>query len=294
VISIVTPSLNQGRFIAAALDSVATQPIEVEHFVLDGGSVDETAAILERHSDRLAARRTEPDGGQYDAINKGFALTSGEIMGWLNADDFYVPHALSVVADAFDRHPQIEWLTSSFSATANEAGQVFNVKPIVSFDRRAFLRGYNLPRAGAYARYFIPQESTFWRRSLWERAGGLDAALRLAGDFDLWARFYAHAELWCVRALIGVFRMHPAQKTHAYEDYVAEAEPLLARYGGRRYSPREVRLRTRAARHLTNDRFWRLPTGVRAALERAGVYRTRELMWLSGDAQWRENTHYFI
>jgi glycosyltransferase involved in cell wall biosynthesis len=294
VISIVTPSLNQGRFIAAALDSVATQRTQVEHVVMDGGSTDDTVATLQLRSDRLTAWRTGPDDGQYDAINKGFELTSGEIMGWLNADDFYVPHALSVVADVFNRHPEIEWVTSSFSATANEAGHVFDVKPIVSFDRRAFLRGYNLPRAGEYAGYFVPQESTFWRRSLWERAGGLDATLRFAGDFDLWARFYTRAELWCVRALIGVYRTHPQQKTHAYADYAAEAEPLLARYGGRRYSRRETKLRMRLARHLTNHRLWKLPTRARVVLEQIGIYRTPELMWLGGDARWAVNTHYFV
>jgi glycosyltransferase involved in cell wall biosynthesis len=294
LISIITPSLDQARFLQAAITSVSTQETEVEHVVMDGGSSDETREIIERNTDCLADWRSEPDGGQYDAINKGFALTSGEVMGWLNADDFYAPYALSVVEEVFQSFDQIDWLTSSFSATANESGHVFDVKRVVSWDQRAFKRGFNLPRAGAHSAYFIPQESTFWRRSLWDRVGGLDATLGFAGDFDLWARFYAHAELWSVRALLGIFRSHPRQKSRAYDDYLAEAEQVLERHGGRRYGHRENALRTRVARRATNNVIWRLPTSPRAALERTVVYRTRELTWMSGSAHWAVNTYYFV
>ena len=291
-ISIVTPSFEQGRFLGAAIESVSSQGVDVEHVVMDGGSTDGTAEVLERHVGRLATWRSEPDRGQYAALNDGFALTTGEVMGWLNADDMYAPGALAAVEGVFRNFPEIEWLTSSFSATANEDGHVFDVKRVISFDRRAFSRGFNLPRPGAYALYFIPQESTFWRRSLWERAGGLDAGLELAGDFDLWARFYRHAELWCVRALLGIFRSHGAQKSRAYEKYLAEAEALLVRHGGARYSSREARARARLARHVTNQRLWRLPNSARAMLERRFIYRTRELMWVGN--RWEPNTHYFV
>jgi glycosyltransferase involved in cell wall biosynthesis len=292
VISIVTPSFDQGRFLGAAIESVLSQSIDVEYVVMDGGSSDGSLQLLERNADRLTAWRSEADDGQYAALNDGFAMTTGEIMGWLNADDLYAPGALAAVVDVFRRFPEIEWLTSSFAATASEAGHVFDVKRVVSFDARAFNCGFNLPRAGAYATYFIPQESTFWRRSLWERAGGVDAGLQFAGDFDLWCRFYRHADLWCLRALLGIFRSHPAQKSAAYDEYLAEAEPLLARYGGRRYSSREAAIRSRLSRYATNQRLWRLPTPVRSVLERTVVYRTRELLWAGGS--WTPNTHYFI
>ena len=291
-ISIVTASLEQGRFLGAAIESVQSQGADIEHVVMDGGSTDGTRELLERNTHRLAAWRSEPDHGQYAALNDGFALTTGEIMGWLNADDVYAPGALAAVEDVFRRFPEVEWLTSSFSATANEEGFVFDVKRVVSFDGRAFGRGFNLPRPGAYAMYFIPQESTFWRRSLWERAGGLDAGLQFAGDFDLWARFYQHAELSCVRALLGIFRSHPSQKSRSYAEYVAEAEPVLVRHGGKRYSSREARVRPLLARHLTNQRLWRLPNSARALLERRLIYRTRELMWVGN--RWEPNTHYFV
>lgn len=291
-VSVVTPSLDQGRFLGACIESVGSQGANVQHVVMDGGSHDETRAVLEKYDDRLASWRSAPDDGMYSALNDGFARTTGDIMAWLNADDIYGPGALATVVDVFDSFPEVEWLTSSFAATANEQGHVFDVKRVISFDRRAFRRGFNLPRRGEYGPYFIPQESTFWRRSLWERAGGLDAGLRLAGDFDLWSRFYRSAELWCVRALLGIFRTHPDQKSRAYDDYLTEAELVLERHGGRRYSTLEAALRSRAARQATNQRIWRLPTPARQLLERAVVYRTRELMWVGG--RWTPNTHYFV
>jgi glycosyltransferase involved in cell wall biosynthesis len=291
-VSVVTPSLDQGRFLSACIESVSSQGVDVEHVVMDGGSHDETRTVLKRYGDRLALWHSGPDAGIYAALNDGFARTSGDVMGWLNADDMYAPGALATVLDVFDAFPEVEWLTSSFAATANEQGHVFDVKRVISFDRRAFRRGFNLPRPGAYAQYFIPQESTFWRRSLWERTGGLDSGLRLAGDFDLWSRFYRSAELWCVRALLGIFRSHPAQKSRAYGEYLAEAELVLERDGGRRYSTVEAAIRSHVARQVTNQRIWRLPTRARQRLERAVVYRTRELMWVGG--RWTPNTHYFV
>jgi glycosyltransferase involved in cell wall biosynthesis len=259
---------------------------------MDGGSSDETTSVLTRYGDRLAFWQSAPDDGLYAALNDGFARTTGEIMGWLNADDMYAPGALATIVDVFETFPEVDWITSSYSATANEKGHVFDVKRVISFDPRAFRRGFNLPSRGEYALYFIPQESTFWRRPLWERTGGLDAGLQLAGDFDLWARFYDSAELWCVRALLGIFRSHPAQKSRAYADYLAEAELVLNGHGGRRYSALEAALRRRASRHLTNQHIWRLPTTARRLLERSVVYRTQELMWVGGG--WTPNTHYFV
>ena len=141
--------------------------------------------------------------------------------------------------------------------------------------------------------YFLPQESTFWRRSLWERAGGqLDASLRMAGDFDLWARFYDHAELWGVRALLGAYRTHPKQKTATgLDEYLAEAEQVLRRRAGRPYGRRETAARDWLASKVGND-IWRLPTHARRALEERGlVYRAPELIW---HGQWMVSNLYFL
>lgn len=297
MISIVTPSFQQGRFLDEAIRSVLGQNVDLEYVVIDGGSTDGSVELIERYADRLSAWRSEPDGGQYDAINKGFALTTGEIMGWLNADDFYAPNALSIVEDVFRTFPEAEWLTSTLAVTANERGQIHNVRRTAVFDRRAFFRGFNLPVLGEHASTFIPQESTFWRRSLWERVGGgLEASLEFAGDFDLWARFYEEAELWGVRAVTGILRSQPEQKSRkGYEQYIAEAEQVLLERGGGRYSTQERMLRRLLARRVTSMRVWKLPTLVRGPLERwRVVHTTRELVWQSYEERWTTNIEYFL
>lgn len=233
-ISIVTPSFNQAQFLEEAMQSVLGQTYpHVEYVVIDGGSSDGSAEIIARHASRLAYWVSEPDHGQYDAVNKGFAKTTGEIMAWLNSDDKYTPWALSAVADIFSSFPEIEWVTSLHPVSWNPLGQAVAVDFTGGFSRHAFIRGANFPAKGSYGRRWIQQESTFWRRSLWERAGGrLDTRFAMAADFELWARFYDHAELFGIQALLGGFRSHGAQKSVLYRDrYLAEAEEVLRTKG---------------------------------------------------------------
>lgn len=294
MISIVTPSLNQSAYLPAAIRSVLAQDVDVEYIVIDGGSTDGSVEIIRRNEDRLAAWRSEPDGGQYEAINTGFALSSGEIMGWLNADDFYFPGALTAVEAVFAAHPEIEWVTSTNAAIANVHGQTTRTFWVGRMSGAAFFRGYNLPFRGWHSGHFIPQESTFWRRSLWERAGGeLDASLAMAGDFDLWARFYRHTELFGIRALVGAYRSQPEQKTATGLDlYLDEAETVLRKHGGVPYGRRESATRDRLA-SLFGQSVHRLPTRVRNDLEERGfAYRASDVT-ASGDG-WFVGSTYFI
>jgi hypothetical protein len=218
-------------------------------------------------------------------------------MGWLNSDDFYVPGALEVVESVFAQHPEVEWLTTTVGAIASAEGGVVRTLSLTRYSKQAFYRGFNLPLRGWYAGSFIPQESTFWRRSLWERAGSrIDTSLAHAGDYELWARFYGHAELWGVQALLGVYRSHPAQKTSTFMSaYLEEAERVLRDAGGNPYSERETKLRRRAARRITGNRLWKLPTVARDRLETRGlIYRTPELLWDFGNGRWTLNTRYFV
>jgi len=180
---------------------------------------------------------SEPDKGQYNAINNGFAKTTGEIMGWLNSDDKYTPWAFSVVAEIFCQFPEIEWLTTLYHLHWDEQGRAVRCFYGGGFNRHSFFKGANLPGPTWYARSWIQQESTFWRRSLWERAGGyLDTSLNLAGDFELWARFFGHADLYAVATPLAGFRKHASQITATrLEEYLAEAENVLRRYGGQPY-----------------------------------------------------------
>lgn len=248
LVSIVTPSFNQGRYLEETIRSLIEQPHRpVEHVVIDGGSTDGSVDLLRRYEDKIAYWKSEPDAGMYDAINKGFARTSGEIMGYLNSDDKLMPWALSVVADVFRSLPQVEWVTSLYHTSLDTGGRVVACQSAGGYSRRGFYRGAHLPLRAWYGRNFIQQDATFWRRSLWERAGGrVDDSMQLAGDFDLWARFFKHAHLYSINTPLGGFRRHQNQKTATQlSAYVQEAEMSLRRHGGRPYGRRLSQ-----ARHL--------------------------------------------
>jgi hypothetical protein len=135
----------------------------------------------------------------YDALNNGFSHSTGDIMGWLNASDLLHTNGLFVVGSVFSSLPAVEWLTGR-PTRFNPNGMTVDIRTLPSWSRYRFLAGANK---------YIQQESTFWRRSLWEKAGGeLNAAYRDVGDFELWVRFFRHARLYSVDALIGGYRFH--------------------------------------------------------------------------------------
>ncbi len=218
-ISIVTPCLNAAAFLEEALDSVLGQGYpNLEYVVVDGGSTDGTADIIRRHEKHLAGWVSERDRGHADALNKGFARTSGAVMGWLNADDVLHRGSLRLLSHVFGRYPDVEWLTGQASHM-NEGGSVLTVAAARPWSRLGFL-------SGDYR--WIQQESTYWRRSLWERAGGrLSESVGLACDFELWVRFFRHARLQSTEGLIGAFRFHPSQATATrMADYERQAHQV--------------------------------------------------------------------
>ena len=229
-ISLVTPVFNSGKYIEQTFRSVFAQNYpNLEYFVIDGGSTDGTVDIIRKYESQLSGWLSEPDNGMYDALNKGFARTTGEIMGWISATDILQPGGLHVVASVFSQFPQVEWITGR-PTYITEEGETCQVNDIPRWARTRFLAGFNR---------HIQQESTFWRRSLWEKAGGrMDDSLRMGGDFELWVRFFRHARIYPVDAFIGAFRGHEASlglqrldECHRIHDQIVNAELRRLPYG---------------------------------------------------------------
>lgn len=251
-ISIVTPNFNTVRYIEDTMLSVLQQDYaDMEYIVVDGGSTDGSLDVIRAYANRLAWWVSEPDQGMYDAINKGFSQSTGEIMGWLNSDDLYTPWAFAVVGAIFRDFPQVDWITSANPLVWNKEGLCIGCNLRGGFSRHRILRGGYLYGAGWCDEDPIQQESTFWRRSLWELAGGrLDATLKAAGDFELWLRFAKHAELYAVHAPLGGFRYRCGQKTSVMETYISEARVAMDRNGCRPYSRVSLATQRLANRYL--------------------------------------------
>ncbi len=201
---------------------------------MDGGSTDNSLTIIRQYATKLKAWVSEEDEGMYDAINKGFSKTTGQIMGWLNSDDMYTPWTFQVISEIFTQLPDVDWITTCFPISWGIHGTPY-CSFVSGYSKRGFYNGENLSRKGSwFSTKFIQQESTFWRRSLWDRAGGyMDTSYSLAADFELWARFFKYSDLVGVRASLGGFRVHPEQQTaHAKDVYLQQARDALKGHGG--------------------------------------------------------------
>lgn len=245
-ITLVTPCLNHVEFIDAAMRSVLTQGYpNLEYVVLDAGSTDGSRDAIRNAAGELAYWESAPDGGPYHAVQRGFEMTSGAIMGWLNADDMLHRGALGAVAEIFQAFPEVQWISGP-PTQFDVRGRAFLAGPPPRWSRARLLRSdYR----------WIQQESTFWRRSLWERAGGrLDLSRRLAADLELWVRFSRHARLYGTNALLGGYRVVRGQRSEArLREYLAEADALVA------CEPRSLDDRRRLASIARVERLQRLP-----------------------------------
>lgn len=266
-VAFVTPSFNQRRYLEAAIASVLVQNHpRLSYAVVDGASTDGSVEVLKTFASRLAWCVSEKDSGQYEAINKGFRHVEGDIMGWLNSDDLHCPWALAVVTEIFEDFPEVEWLTTRYPLRWDAEGRATNCSDCRGYARDALARGEYCGGAEEFFAAPIQQESTFWRRSLWERTGAaLSTEFGAAGDFELWCRFAKHAQLHAVNVPLGGFRQHGNQQTsNARAEYFRQARRALeTHYPGQRQSAWY-----RTLRPLMRDR---LPAGLQSAALSAGL-----------------------
>jgi glycosyltransferase involved in cell wall biosynthesis len=206
-ITIVTAVRNCARYIDEAICSVLDQGYpNLEYIIVDGCSTDGTVDIIRKYEKHLAWWVTQTDKNVYEALNTGFSRSSGQILGWLNASDKLHPKSLYVVGSAFVELPSVEWITGR-PTQFSEDGMTIRVFAVPRWSRQRYLAGAN---------QHIQQESTFWRRSLWERAGAsLSESYKDVGDVDLWLRFFRQARLYPIDALIGGWREHPDSISHS-------------------------------------------------------------------------------
>jgi len=241
LVTVVTPSYNQGRFIEATLRSVARQEhTPVEHLVLDAGSTDGTHAILERYAGERGLRwRAEPDEGMYDAVNTGLREARGTILAYLNTDDLYLPWTLSTVVAAFRRHPEVDFVYGDVVKVDEKAGSLALI--------------FAPPFSAAYVRrlgsFFQP--AVFWRRSVVDGLGTFDAGLRFGGDLDYWIRALDQYRFHKLDEVLAVERIHPDAKSSAQAaELHAEEREIRARY------ERLPRLLADASRVAERGRTW--------------------------------------
>jgi glycosyltransferase involved in cell wall biosynthesis len=227
-VSIITPSFNQAQYLEATIRSVLDQDYEdIEYIIVDGGSTDGSVEIIKKYTDRLAWWISEKDQGQTDALNKGFARATGDILAWLNSDDTYHPGAIAEAVEYLKAHPETGLLYGDANFI-NAEGQVTGKFPSRQTDYRRLRQGY----------VHISQQSSFFRADLWQQVGPLDPSFYFAMDYDLWVRLAALAPVVYLPRLWANFRLHGDAKTIA-SDARCWPEMLRVHYraGGSWFSP---------------------------------------------------------
>lgn len=227
MVSIVTPSFNQGAFIEETIQSVLRQDYpHLEHIVVDGGSTDGTLDTLRRYS-RLRWI-SEPDRGQADALNKGFAMAGGEIFGWLNSDDLYLPGAISAAVEVL-RSTGCGLVHGAWRQIDEEGSFLRDVEA-VPFDLARQLNHANL----------VAQPGALFTRAAFEAVGGVDVGYRYAMDYELFLRIGARFEVRHIDRVLGAYRYHPRSKTVAEAEGFVDETFRAARTHGARLRSRMV------------------------------------------------------
>jgi glycosyltransferase involved in cell wall biosynthesis len=208
LVSIVTPSFNQGKFLERTILSVLNQDYpNIEYIIMDGNSTDNSVEIIKNYSSKIAYWQSEKDKGQTDAINQGFTHAHGQILAWINSDDTYEPHAVSQAVNYLLKHPEVGMVYGdcNFINAEDRVIGKFNAKQT---DYRKLRTGY----------VHIPQQSSFWKAELWRQVAPLDTSIYFAMDYDLWLRLSKVSKIVYSPQLWANFRLHGEAKTISEDD----------------------------------------------------------------------------
>lgn len=238
-ISIVTVSFNMVDYIEDTILSVIAQEYpNLEYIIIDGGSTDGTVDVIRRYEKWISYWVSEPDNGMYDAIQKGFKVSTGEIMAYINSDDKYHPNAFFAAATIFTSNEDVEWILGRASFY-NDEGTIVDVKDMRKWSKFNYY-------TGDYK--WIQQESVFWKRSLWNKAGSrINTSLKLAGDYELWLRFFRFAKLYSCDTIFAGFRFRTKdqlslEKIDSYLFEVEEVTDLNILPREEKYAIKKIRL----------------------------------------------------
>jgi glycosyltransferase involved in cell wall biosynthesis len=223
-VGVVTPSLNAERYLERTMESIwsqASEAIAIDHVLVDGGSTDDTLQIAARYPSRTVV--ATDDRGMYDAINRGFALVDGEIVGYMNADDEIAPDAMRTVVAAFAAHPEAQWLCGTVEYI-DASGAVLGRMTPVSMSLRSYVGIGWSP---------IPQQTVWARRGFYDRVGPFDTTFRNTGDYDWYARAMALSRPLILKETLGRFRLHGDQLSFDPDKMARESRLVQDRHGGR-------------------------------------------------------------
>lgn len=218
-ISIVIPTFNMGDTIEDTILSVIRQNDKnYELIIIDGGSTDNTEAIIRKYSDFIAYYESKKDDGQSSAINRGFEIATGELYAWINSDDFYLPNAFKIVREVFRDHSEIDVLVGSGDVVTKDCQFLKHINGI-EMSRKNLLNWHN--------DQWILQQSCFWRSDIWKKSGGVDESLQLLMDYDLWLRFANIGKSKAIESSLAIMRYYKETKTIKLRSKMREEEAYV-------------------------------------------------------------------
>jgi glycosyltransferase involved in cell wall biosynthesis len=223
--SIITPSYNQADFLEETIKSIVSQKVYFEYFIQDGGSADDSLDIIKKYAQKYPKNITyvsRKDGGQVNAINEGLKKSKGDIVAYLNSDDYYLPGALKNVERFFNDHTDCKWVVGDCRVSDNKLSWTFAIKhliPIDIFPKLLFLFNW------------INQPSVFIRRELVEKVGEYNPKYHYAFDYDYWLRCLKFSKPFRIHKQLSVFRIQSNSKGNTgYEKQFAEDEEVINKY----------------------------------------------------------------